>query len=272
MQPWQTSHPSQIQATQQSAARRRSVGNLIGIVLGSLFASCFVCGGIATLLEDEPDAAERAPSTPGQLPAAAEPKSPDAIGQLTPAECIAAYEHAQILLPRMKLQPPPAEICAPKHIEKWGPDAATELRCVASATSPGALQLCGGHWMGTVSDYMAKFGDAVSVGDSSDVAADLGLGARAREHLTAVANAYDVPARTVGDKAARTAELCLGGMEVVAARPAAAVRKVEGALEFAAGVAGDTKDAGLPTAELMPLDDLFVTYVTMKCPDPSTSG
>ena len=91
----------------------------------------------------------------------------------------------------------------------------------------------------------------------------LGLDSAGRKHLATVAKAYGVTERKVGDKAAKASELCLGGMDTVASGPALAVRKVEGALEFATGFAENEA-----TRKAMSLDDLFVTYVTMECPDP----
>ena len=68
-------------------------------------------------------------------------------------------------------------------------------------------------------------------------------------------------ARAVGDRAAKASELCLGGMEVVASKPALAVQKVEGALEYAAGIATNPETRGL-----IDLDELFVTYIALGCP------
>ena len=101
------------------------------------------------------------------------------------------------------------------------------------------------------------------------VASDLGIGPKGQKHLATIATAYGVKQRAVGDKAAKASELCLGGVDKVSANPKLALRKVEGALEFGAKTVKDLREVDAFDESLLPLDDLFVPYVTMDCPDPS---
>jgi hypothetical protein len=73
---------------------------------------------------------------------------------MTVAECEAAFANVQRLLPKMKVEPPPSEACV--RAPEWTAERATELRCVAKAEQPAEVQLCGGHWVDTVANYMTR--------------------------------------------------------------------------------------------------------------------
>ncbi|MCR9161688.1 MAG: hypothetical protein ACE37F_35935 [Nannocystaceae bacterium] len=251
-------HPGPYQhpqpATPKPAAK---VGTIIALVFGGLFATCGVCGGIASLTDPEADrTASSAPANRAGIPE----RPPASAGALTTPECEAALRNVDRLLPGAG-QGAPAGAC--RDAPTW--DDPEEWRCAAKAERLAELQLCGRYWMTLVATYMDKQPASLAgPSPTGGVGADLGIGNAGRKRLATVAKAYGVTVRQVGDKAAKASELCLGGMEAVASNPALAVRKVEGALEFAAGVAGNEA-----TRTAMPLDDLFVAYVTMECPDPS---
>lgn len=100
-------------------------------------------------------------------------------------------------------------------------------------------------------------GDARPVGE---VASLLGGGREETERLTRVARRYGVAAQAVADRAAKASELCLKG-ERVEQKPREAVRFAAASLQF---VDEATRDE--TAARLLPLDEAFVSYVTMGCP------
>jgi hypothetical protein len=106
--------------------------------------------------------------------------------------------------------------------------------------------------------------DELAMTEVATVATMLGLSPAARRNLGVIASTLDVSPTTVGDKAAKASELCLGGMDAVGADPRTAIGKVEGSLEFVATVVVDPQ-----TGKLIALDELFVTYITLGCPDAS---
>jgi hypothetical protein len=106
--------------------------------------------------------------------------------------------------------------------------------------------------------------DELVVTEAATVATMLGLSPSARRNLGVIASTLQVSPTTVGDKAAKASELCLGGMDAVGADPRGAIGKVEGSLEFVATVVVDPE-----TGKLVDLNELFAVYITLGCPDAS---
>lgn len=71
---------------------------------------------------------------------------------------------------------------------------------------------------------------------------------------------YSVDATTVGDKATKAAELCLGGRSISDA-PTEAMQYAAASVVFVKEASADAT-----TREMLPLVDAFATYVAMGCP------
>jgi hypothetical protein len=95
---------------------------------------------------------------------------------------------------------------------------------------------------------------------AKDVAASVGGRAAESRLIKKLASRYRVEPIVIGDKAAKAAELCLGGKDAMAANPSKSVRLISDSLYFAENA---SRDGAAP--DKLPLDDAFVMFVAMGC-------
>ena len=257
-------NPSILGSRSPSPPRKQtSTTRNIYLGLGALIVSCFAYRGFAKSVERQHAPSSDNPNrTDIRLVATDERRTE--IPRLSPADCERALHNALRLIPGFAVEPEPRQTCIKSG--QWSLEHAAAFRCVGNAESVAEIQLCGGEWTQIVADIMSKNRTVPTTRDRNvtSVASGLGLGPQGTQHLGAIARAYSVDAQAVGDLAAKSSEICLGGMDRVSDQPSLAVSKLSGALEFVAAVIQKRNNN-----RRIAIEELFVAYVSMGCPNPS---